>query len=148
MDNKTYILIVIDRIHATLYTVSEGLFEEFKRLGGQVDQVVKHGENTWDAQDKLFRHSQEQLHKFLTEVGKAVESYARLTHIDGIIIGSHKPLIPQVEKVFHPPFLQKVKGSFVTDLKVPFEEISKKAMKVIQQLEEAETEEQIQKSLS
>jgi hypothetical protein len=71
----------------------------------------------------------------LVEVRDAVEDLLKKNHIDGIIIGSHKPLFPKIKKLFSPPIERKIKGTFVTELKVPFNEILKRARRVISEIE-------------
>lgn len=128
MKNKTYLVLLIDRKMAKLFTFFNGKLSYLNEFtGDSVPQKVKHGDNTWDAQDKIFRHIENHLDRYLTQVSSFVSNYVKQNPIDGIILGSHKPLFAKIKK--HLPFslLKKVKGEFVTELKGPVDEVSKKA---------------------
>ena len=136
MKSKTYLLLLADRKHAKLFTLFKGSVEsKGEYIEGDVPQKVKHGDDTWDAPDKIFRHTEDHLHRYLVKVSDEVEDLLKNNRIDGIIIGSHKPLIPKIKKLFSPKTHYKIKGTFVTELKVPFNKILKKARDVISQIE-------------
>ena len=136
MKGNTYLLLVVDRKHAKLFTLFNGIVEsKGVYIEGNVPQKVKHGDDTWDSPDKIFRHTEDHLHRYLVKVRDAVDDLVKKNHIDGIIIGSHKPLFPKIKKLFNPPVEKKIKGTFVTEVKVPFNEILKRARAVISQIE-------------
>ncbi len=99
-DNK-YLVLLADRKRAIMFTLqnnSAGHRKEF--VDGQVPQKVKHGDNTWDSQDKIFRHIENHLHIHLLLVIEAIKSFLKENHVDGIVIGSHTPLFSNIEKHF------------------------------------------------
>lgn len=100
-----------------------------------VPQKVKHGDDTWDAQDKIFRHIEDHLHRHLKLVAQKVSSFVKKKRIDGIVIGGHKPLFAKIEKHLQYPLSRKVKGTFVTELKAPFGQILKRAKHAIKEIE-------------
>ncbi len=52
MTTKHYLLLLVDREHAKFYLISGGhLIEEKELEKDHVPQKVKHGDDTWDAQD-------------------------------------------------------------------------------------------------
>lgn len=133
---KTYLVLLIDRKQVKYFTLSNGVVgasSEF--VDGQVPQKVKHGDDTWDAQDKIFRHIEDHLHRHFLLVFKAVKSFLRENHVNAILIGSHKPLFSKIEKHIPYPLNLKIEGKFVTELKGPFNEVLKRAKRVISQIE-------------
>lgn len=139
MKNQTYMILLVDRQKAKMFTLVDGAVgqvEEFK--DGHVPQKVKHGDDTWDAQDKIFRHIEDHLHRHLALIGKKAAAFAKENSITGVIIGSHKPLFLKIEKHLPYPLSLKVKGKFVTELKAPFNEILRRATHVIGEIEKEE----------
>lgn len=133
---KTYLVLLIDRKQAKFFTLSEGTVGAYSELiDKQVPQKVKHGDDTWDAQNKIFRHIEDHLHRHFLLIFKTVKSFINKNYIDAILIGSHKPLFSKIEKHIPYPLNQKIEGRFVTELKCPFNEILKRAKYVISQIE-------------
>jgi len=137
MKPKTYMILLADRKQAKMFTIIDGTVEKKEEfVDGQVPQIVKHGDNLWDAQDKIFRHIEDHLHRHLTLIGNRAARFAKRNHVSEIIIGGHKPLFAKIEKHLPYPFCHKVSGRFVTELKAPFNEILRRAKRSIVQLEE------------
>lgn len=135
-NNKTYLVLLADRKMAKLYTLfgeSVSVLSEFSK--NDVPQKVKHGENAWDAQDKINRHIENHLHQHLVLVAEFVKKYVKQNPVDGIIIGGHKTLFANIKKHIPYPLSKKVVGNFVTELKIPLNAISKKAIAEIEKLE-------------
>ena len=123
-----YMVLVFDREKAFMFSLRNGAVEKFKKLKkGFVPQEVKHGDDTWDAQDKINRHIEDHLHRHLKHVALEVGKYATENHISQIIIGTHKALFSKIEKLIPYPFSDKVKGRFITEVKGPFNEVVKRA---------------------
>lgn len=136
MNKKTYLILLVDRKRTKMFTLIDGAVEDKADFDDdQVPKKVKHGNDTWDSQDKIFRHIEEHLHRHLLLVGQHVAEFGRKNHISEIIIGSHKPLFAKIEKHLPYPFCHKVKGRFVTELKAPFNEILHRALQSIDQIE-------------
>lgn len=98
-------------------------------------QKVKHGDNTWDAQDKINRHIQVHLHEHLNSLAERVKKYVKENPIDAILVGGHKDLHEKVKEHLPYPLSRKVIGNFVTGLKLPLNVISQKALNEIERLE-------------
>lgn len=144
MKNKRYMILLVDRERTKMFTLINGVVDnsvEYK--DGHVPQKVKHGDDTWDSQDKIFRHIEDHLHRHLALVAKRAAAFAKEYHITEVIIGSHKPLFSKIEEHLAYPLSERVKGKFVTELKAPFNEILRRTKRLINQieLEEKETEE-------
>lgn len=135
--SKTYMILLADRKHAKFFLLKDGVVigEQNEKHNEYVPQKVKHGDDTWDAQDKIFRHIQVHLHRYLQEVAKEASKFARHDHIAGVLIGGHKQLFPEIKKHLLYPLQDKVKGYFVTELKVPFNQILERAKKEVKLLE-------------
>lgn len=140
--DNAYMILLADRKRAKIFTLIDGAVEGLERLvDGHVPQKVKHGSNTWDAQDKIMRHIEDHLHRHLELVARHAISYAKKNGISKIIIGSHKPLLAKVKKHFPNPFSRRIKGEFVTELKGPFNEVVRRARLCISTLEAKKEEE-------
>ena len=136
MKNKTYMVLLVDRQKAKMFTLVDGavgMVEEFK--DGHVPQKVKHGDDTWDAQNKIFRHIEDHLHKHLVLISRKAAAFAKKNNITAVVIGSHKPLFSKIEKHLPYPLSQKIKGRFITELKAPFNEILNRAKLLVSQIE-------------
>jgi hypothetical protein len=136
MKGKTYMVLLVDRKQANMFSLLDGTVQEKKTLiDDQVPRKVKHGEEMWDAQDKIFRHIEEHLHRHLMLVCQQAAQFARDNNIHELIIGGHKPLFSKIEKHLPYPLCHYVKGKFVTELKAPFNKILNRAEECIAQLE-------------
>lgn len=136
---KKYLVLLVDRKRARMFTMTNGIVRhEEEVIDGFVPQKVKHGDDTWDAQDKIFRHIEDHLHRHLTLIAKRAAEYVKKERVTDIVIGGHKPLLPKVKKHLPYPLNKKVKGTFVTELKAPFGEILKRAKNCIERVEGGE----------
>lgn len=135
-DNK-YLILLIDKRQAKMFMVhSNGAVErsgEFK--DGQVPKKVKHGDDNWDAQDKIYRHIQNHLHRHLALIVQKVSSYAGKENISGVIIGTNAQLLPKITKHLPSHLSVQVKETFLVDMKAPFNETLKRVMAIIAEIE-------------
>lgn len=133
---KTYMVLLVDRQKAKMFILTNGTVANIVEIkDGHVPQKVKHGDDTWDAQNKIFRHIEDHLHRHLLLVGEKAAEFAGQNHVSRLIIGSHKALFSKVEKHLPTPLFKKVKGKFVTELKAPFNEILHRVLKKINEIE-------------
>ena len=138
-----YFVLLVDRKRARMFTLRDGVVEYDEELMIDiVPQKVKHGDDTWDAQDKIFRHIEDHLHRHLKLVAEKAFDFAKRKRIDHLLIGSHKPLFAKIEKHLSYPLNRKIKGKFVTELKAPFGEILKRAKLAIKEIEEKDKKEE------
>ncbi len=136
MSLKTYMVLLADRKNARMFTLTGGAVGQVKECKeGYVPQKVKHGDDTWDAPDKIFRHIEDHLHRHLSHVAQTADTFAKENQISSLIIGSHKPLFPKIEKHLSAPLRKKIKGTFVTELKAPFNTILARAIHCRDQIE-------------
>lgn len=134
--DKTYLILLADRKRTKLYTLFRGSVDSVSEfVKNDVPQKVKHGDNTWDAQDKINRHIETHLHQHLETVADLVKKYVNENPAEGILIGGHKGLFGTIKKHIPYPLSKKIVGSFVTELKIPLNAISKKALLEIEKLE-------------
>ena len=138
MKQKTYMVLLADRKRAQMFMLSNGVVGYSKEfINEHVPQKVKHGDDTWDAQDKIMRHIEDHLHRHLQHVAKVADTFAKKNHISGLIIGGHKELFGKIRKHLSYPLNKKMKGTFVTELKAPFNEVLKRAKATIGAIEGA-----------
>jgi len=137
--DKKYAVMLVDRKKAKFFILNNGkatATEEF--VNGLVPQRVKHGDNAWDAQDKINRHIEEHLHRHLQGVNLAFASFIQKNPSNLILIGSHRTLFSKIKKHLSYPYSKKVKGYFVTELKMPFGDILKRVNRTVEVIEEKE----------
>lgn len=135
---KIYMVLLVDRKKAKMFNLLDGMVERYEEFtDSYVPQKVKHGDDTWDAQDKIFRHIENHLHRHLHAVTKAAVKFASRNYIYGIIIGGHQQLFPKIIKQLPQSLSVKVRGTFVTELKAPFNEILERAKLSINKIENA-----------
>ena len=135
-------ILLVDRQKAKMFMLTNGTVANTVEIkDGHVPQKVKHGDDTWDAQNKIFRHIEDHLHRHLLLIGKKATDFARQNHVSGLIIGSHKALFSKVEKHLPVPLSKKLKGRFVTELKAPFNEILHKAVLCVAKIEKKKRKE-------
>lgn len=135
-DNK-YLVLVVDKKQAKIFMVhSNGAVERSEEIaGGQVPKKVKHGDDNWDSQDKIFRHIQDHLHRHLTIIAGKIKLYAAQEDVAGVLIGGNNQLFTKIKEHLPSPILRKVKKTFLVDMKVPFNVIWERAMVVIKEIE-------------
>lgn len=135
-DNK-YLVLLIDKKKAKILMVhSNGAVERSEEFSdGVVPKKVKHGDDNWDAQDKIFRHIEDHLHRHLTLIAQQASLYAEKENIAGIIIGGHGPLFPKIKKHLQYPLSGQVKATFLLDMKAPFNVILKRIKALIDEIE-------------
>jgi hypothetical protein len=148
MKKEKYLILLVDREHARFYLISNGHFIEEKELEkDHVPQKVKHGDDTWDAQDKIFRHIEVHLHKHLQRVVEEAANFIKGKNVTGVLIGGHKPLFTKVTHHLPTQLSKKVIGTFVTELKINKEMILKNAQKEIDKIETLNEENKLQQAL-
>ena len=141
-------IIVVDRQRGRMFTFESGAIVRSLELNNDdVPQNVKNGENAWDAQDKIFRHIEDHLHRHLAKVTDAAREFVKNEKIKGVIIGGHKPLFSKIEAEMKYPLSKKVLGKFVTELKIPTKEMISRVNEAISNIESARTENLLHQSL-
>ena len=134
---KKYLVIVIDREKAKLLTVHLGQMEEQLEIKGlEVPQRVKHGDDTWDAQNKIFRHIEDHLNRYLKMVAQKVSDFAKGKNINFILLGGHKELLPKMKTYLLYPYNKMVIGEFVTELNIPLNNILLHSKNVVSKIYE------------
>lgn len=121
---QKYLVLLIDRKKARLFTVNLGKIEEHKDVfDGEVPQDVKAKKIDWGRDDKIFKHIQQHLHYHLQFIAKAALEFAKNKHIHFIVIGGHKEMIPKMKAHLLYPLDKKVVGEFVTELNIPLNKV-------------------------
>lgn len=143
MKHKTYMVLLVDREHAKMFTLLNGAVLLLKEMKADyVPKTVKHVGDVRDARDQASRHVELFLNKHLTRVGKEAELFATENNIEVVLIGTHKPLFGKVKKNLPEALMKKVRQEFVTELKGPFGEILKKVNEEIVSFEEVKIDEE------
>lgn len=147
--DSTYLVLLVDRKKAKMFIMRKGVIAHEKEFfNGQVPKHVKHGDNAWDAQDKINRHIEDHLHRHLTLIVKKITHTIPINEIDFIILGGHKTLFSHV--IHHLPlnFQQKIRGTFISELNIPIPAIAAHSRYVVEQLQEKDEIKRLEASLS
>ena len=132
---KAYLVLLVDREKARMFTVHFGKIEEQKEIfNGKVPQNVKHGDNTWDSQDKIFRHIEDHLSRHLKLIANAAESFVKNNNVSFILLGGHKEMFPKIKRHLLYPLNKMVAGEFVTELNISLNEVLKLSKKMAERL--------------
>ncbi len=130
-----YLFIIADKKRAILVLINKGEIEdsrEFVHTG--VSKMVKsdsgelHGRN-----DKLSRHIDKQIHEHLQLIMKQVDIFIAKKNINGVFIGGHKTLHHTIQNELPKILQEKLRGTFVTELKITQEEIANHCLKVLKE---------------
>jgi len=149
MITTTHLIILADRASAHLLLVRDGkIIKKMDVEKDDVPQKVKHGENAWDAQDKIFRHIEDHVKRHLEKVAHVAGEFVKNEKINGVLIGGHKTLFAKIEKELKYPLSKKVLGSFVTELKAEQGEIVKRINNFLDKLENEKVQKKLEKALS
>ncbi|CAN5179892.1 hypothetical protein BH09PAT1_BH09PAT1_7190 [soil metagenome] len=139
MKLKKYIIIVADRKHTILFSLLGSSVERFEKLeNADYLPLMKHRDDNWGAQDLIDNHKQDQLSKHLSFVSDKITEFIAHERIDGVMIGGRRTLFTQIIKHLTPSLQKNVKGTFVTELKVPFNSIYQRALIAIQAMDDKE----------
>ncbi len=148
MINAKYLLMLIDRENTKFLLVCDNhLIAEKKVEKDYVPQKVKHGDDTWDSQDKIFRHIEDHLHRHLKHSASEAAQFVKGVGIHGILIGGHKPLFSKVNQHLPASLSKKVIGNFVTELKVTNKKIIDLAFSEIEKIENKNEVDRLEKAL-
>lgn len=131
---------IADRKRAKMIAIRDNvIIDEKEVIDESVPKNVKHGDDTWDAQDKIFRHIEEHLHRHLTYVVSVASKFAVKHHVSLILVGSHNTLFNKIEKHFTYPISKLVKGKFVAATTTSANHILSQALKHIYSIERIES---------
>ena len=146
---KKYLVLLVDRKKARLFTVHLGEIEEQKEfIDGRVPQNVRANERDfYGRSDKIFRHIEDHLHRHLQLIAEAVSAFIREHDGSFLIIGGHKELVPKVKKHLPPPVQKMVLGEFVTELNIPLKDIFLHSKKIAENIDRDASEQLLSASL-
>lgn len=134
-DHKKYLVLLADHKRARLFTVHLGVIEEHEDIFGiYVPQKVRQIHEAMMREDKILRHIEDHICRHLKFIAQKTEEFAQNKNIHFIIIGGHEELIPKIKKHLPYPLSKKIKGSFVTELNIPINDIYLKSKKVAKNL--------------
>lgn len=132
---QKYLVVLVDREKAKLFTVHLGKIEEQKDVfNGEVPQNVKAKKIDWGRDNKIFRHIEQHLDKHLEFIAKAVLEFANGKGIHFIILGGHKEIIPRMKAHLLYPLNKMVKGQFTADLDLAIDKVLIKSKEVAGQV--------------
>lgn len=121
---QKYLVLLTDREKARLFTVHLGKIEEqLDFFNGEVPQKVKAKKTDYGRDDKILRHIDDHLRRLLQFVSQKTFDFAKGKHVQFIIIGGNKLMIPKIKRFLKHPLKKMVLGEFITDLNVPINEI-------------------------
>lgn len=136
-EHEKYLVLLVDRKKARLFTVHLGIVEEHKDVFGEyVPQKVKQIHEAFKRENKILRHIGDHLHRHLKLIiGKTKEFAHNNKNIHFLIIGGHEELLPKIKKLLPYPLSRKLRGSFITQLNIPLNDVYLKSKKIAEKIE-------------
>ncbi len=131
-ENPPFIIILLDRTQAKLLEVNVGEEDAQSRpIKNDVPQKVKSGDDMWDAQNKIFRHIEDHLHRHFVKVVDELKKFEK-SYPDGlIVIGAPKELVGKFYRELSKETQAKVIGNFGTNADDSETDVIKKAQKIV-----------------
>lgn len=134
-DHEKYLVLLIDRKRARLFTVHLGIVEEQEDVFGEyVPQKVKQIHEAFKRENKILRHIEDHLNRHLKLITEKTKEFARNKHIRFLIIGGHEELLPEIKKLLPYPLSKKLRGDFITELNIPINDVYLKSKKIAERL--------------
>lgn len=119
-----YLVILVDREKARLFSVRFGeISEHLDVFDDKVPQNVKAGDDSWDQQNKIFRHIEDHLHRHLKLISETVDDFVKNNPVSFVIIGGHQEMIGKFKKHLNYPLNKMVLGEFVTAVNSPLNKV-------------------------
>lgn len=130
-----YFFIIADRKKAVLFLFDKGNVEKSQEImdpGIRKDTKLNAGE-LYGKSNKLSHHIDNQLHRHLQLIMQEVNRLIAGKHINGMFIGGHKPLFGAIEKELPVVLQNKLRGEFITELNIPFNELIRHCRRVLEE---------------
>lgn len=129
--HQKYLVLLVDREKARLFTVHLGEIEEHKDIFDEsVPQKVKAINEAWGRESKILRHIEDHLHRHLKLIVHETIKFIDTKNIHFIILGGHKDIFEKMKKHLPKSISQKILGTFVTELNIPINDVFLKSKKI------------------
>lgn len=135
-DYKKYLVLLVDREKARLFTVHLGNIEEHREISNSiVPQRVRQINKAWMRQDKIFRHIEDHLHRHFELIFNWTCEFVKKNNVGFIIIGTHEELLPRIKKQLPKMLSKLVVGFFTTEVNVPLNKVFLQSKKIAEKIE-------------
>lgn len=129
--HQKYLVLLVDRKKARIFTVHLGKIEEHKDFfNGEVPQRVKAKTINLGRTDKIMRDIEGHLHRHLQLINRMTREFIKGKNVHFIIIGGHKELLPKIRSHLLYPINKMILGEFVTELNIPLSEVLTRSKKI------------------
>lgn len=122
-----YLIIVADLKKADLFLFNKGEVETSKKImnaGVRKRTRINSGE-LYGRNNKLSHHIDNQIRRHLQLIIQEAIMLIKGTHINGVFIGGHKPLLHTIINELPVDLQKKLRGEFITDLNIPEDKLIK-----------------------
>lgn len=137
-EKTAYLVLLVDRKKTVMFMLLDGMaverYQEFS-VNDVPQNVRTNEENFYGRSDKIFRHIEDHLHRHLKRVAETVALFVDREKITGVFLGGHGQLFKKIKKHLPLNLSRKVKGTFVTELNIPFNDILRKSKQIIKEFE-------------
>lgn len=138
-DMTTYLVVLVDRKKTIMFMLVNGISversEEFVKK--DVPQNVRANEEKfYGRSDKIFRHIEDHLHRHLQQTAEVIVDFVGKEKISGVVLGGHEYMFQKVSKHLPVSLRKKIKGTFITELNAPFNNILEKTKQTITAFEQ------------
>ncbi len=132
---RKYLVLLVDREKARLFTVHLGKIEEHKDFfDGEVPQRVKAKTINLGRTDKIMRDIEGHLHRHLQLINKKTREFIRGKNIHFIILGTHQELLAKLKLHLVYPLNKMVLGEFITELNIPLNIVLRHSKNVVSKI--------------
>jgi len=129
--HKRYLVLLVDKEKARLFTVNQGLIEEEKQIFDQKTHVSFRPKRELSGRtEKTARHLDWHLKRHLREVVAHTKNFVRDKDISLIIIGGPGEIVPLLKEELSYPLTRLPVGEMVTGLSVEMNEIFLKSKEI------------------
>lgn len=147
---KKYIVLLIDREKARLFSVYLGEIQEYTEVfDGIVPQNVRANERDfYGRSDKIFRHIQDHLHRHVAIIANSLSEFIKKNGGNFLLIGGHKELLAMVKNELPDSVQKMVVAEFVTSVNIPLQKVLLQSKAVAEKIEQNEEESRLQSALA
>lgn len=141
---ERYCLVLVDGKKARIFSIYMGKLEEHTYILDEVPGWHKQG--GW-SQARFQRHIEQQIYEHLKKVADITLTFFKKEQFDRLILGGPPEVVAHFKNIIHIYLVRRFVGSIAIDVNASIQEIEKRAISLIEKIEEKENEELMQRVL-
>ncbi len=134
LEEGHYLFIVADTKKAFLFLFSQGKLEATHDImdPGVMKKIKSNSRELHGRNTKLMNKRGNQLRDHFSKILEEADIFIRGKHINGVFLGGHQPLFKALENEMSSTLRTLMRGTFVTELNIPREELIAHCTKVLE----------------